>query len=85
MYFASTRTSGMSGISDLFVATRASVDEPWGAPVSITELNTAANEESPGIAPDGLTLWFSRMTNPNPDLFVSTRAARDQAWSPLSW
>ncbi|NVB85171.1 MAG: hypothetical protein HOV81_42790 [Kofleriaceae bacterium] len=82
IYFASTRTSGMGGISDLFSSTRASVDEPWSPPVFVTELNTATNEESPGISPDGLTLWFSRATGANPDLYVTTRTARGQPWNP---
>lgn len=82
IYFASTRTSGTGGISDLFSSTRASIDDPWSPPVSVSELNTATNEESPGISPDGLTLWFSRAAGANPDLYVTTRAARGQPWNP---
>lgn len=71
----------------LFVATRTAIDEPWGMPVSIMDLNMpAAHQANPGISPDGLTVWFARETPigspPFKNIYVSTRTDRTPSWSP---
>lgn len=81
IFFASTRISGVEGLGDIMVSTRGAIGDAWGAPVVIAEINTAGNEESPGISPDGLTMWFSRTIAANPDIYVTTRATRTSAWT----
>lgn len=82
IYFSSTRISGMDGNSDVFRSTRATTSDPWGAPSPIVELNTGTNDENPGIAPDGLTLWFSSNRMGDLDIYVTTRADRGDPWNP---
>jgi Tol biopolymer transport system component len=57
-YMASNRTGGLGGI-DIWVSTRARVDDPWGAPVNLgPTINSADNDFCPTIARDGKTLYF---------------------------
>jgi len=44
---------------DLFVARRASRDEPFGAAVPLLTVNTAQDERDPWLSPDGRHLFFS--------------------------
>jgi hypothetical protein len=45
---------------DLYIATRPSVDQPFGTPVRIDELSTSGREEDPWMSPDGKTIFFAR-------------------------
>jgi hypothetical protein len=71
VYFFSTRDGGDQ---DLFVATRASVDDPWREPIPIAELNTADNDSDPFPTGDGRTLYFGSGPAGVLDLFVARRA-----------
>ena len=83
LYFSSNRSGG----EDIWRSTRVSVDEPWGTPSLVNELNGEFIDATPGIAPDGLTIWFEstrRATDQDltsTDIFVSQRSARDAVWS----
>ena len=62
-YMASNRPGGLGGI-DIWVARRASPDDPWGAPENLgAPVNSAANDFCPTIDRNDHTLFF-----------VSTRA-----------
>lgn len=81
MVFTSTR----DGTEDLFISTRASVTDPWGAPVPVADVNTAAYHEGSGrLVRGGLELWF-HSDRPGGvgqfDLFVATRATPGDAFS----
>ncbi len=59
LYFNSTRPGG-NGNYDLYVTTRQSIGEPWGEPVNLgSVVNSWADEISPSISADGLSLYFS--------------------------
>jgi Tol biopolymer transport system component len=58
VFFKSSRI-GTEGLYDLWEASRASPDDPWGAPVNLGGLNTTADELGAEISADGLTLYFS--------------------------
>jgi Tol biopolymer transport system component len=58
IFLASDRT-GTLGSTDIYVSTRASVSAPWNPPVNVTSLNTAINEGSPTLSPDGSILYFN--------------------------
>jgi hypothetical protein len=62
LYMASNRPGGKGGL-DIWVATRASAGDPWGAPVNLPEpINSAADDFCPTpINGDGL-LFVSRRT-----------------------
>jgi Tol biopolymer transport system component len=58
LLFASDRSGGLGG-NDLWVATRASATDPFGAPVNLgPQVNTPGFEDRPAISSDGLTLYF---------------------------
>jgi hypothetical protein len=68
---------GYGAEGDLWVATRASLDDPWGAP---TNLGPAINDDTldcgPCLMPDGLTLYFysDRLGEPpGGDMWMTTR------------
>ena len=46
--------------TDIWVATRNSIDDPWDPPVNLgPEVNSAFGDFNPHISPDGLTLYFA--------------------------
>jgi Tol biopolymer transport system component len=83
LFFSSFRTGG-SGDVDLWVATRTTINDPWGEPVNLgPTVNTEHSEADPSISIDGLSLFF-RSYRPGgygrTDLWVTTRATRDSEW-----
>lgn len=57
-FMASTRPGGVGGI-DIWVSTRASDDDPWGAPVNVgPPVNSPANDFCPTLARDGHVFYF---------------------------
>ncbi|MCX5644112.1 MAG: ankyrin repeat domain-containing protein [Phycisphaerae bacterium] len=83
LYFLSRRPGGL-GNADIWVTTRRTRDDPWGAPVNLgLPINSPAFEGAPCVSADGLELYF--MSN-RPggcggyDLWVSERATRSDAW-----
>jgi Tol biopolymer transport system component len=84
IYFDSSRDGGPgSGLGDIWVARRTSLDEPFGAPTLIVELASTADDTTPDITDDGLTMYFAsdRLAPGNRDLFVTTRSDRVSPWS----
>lgn len=81
LYFNSNRAGGLGG-GDIWVSTRGSVSEPWGAPTLVAELSTADTETTPEILGDGRTIYFSRPGGlGGTDVFMSTRAGPGSAWA----
>jgi hypothetical protein len=66
--FASSRDGGQ-GAFDLWTATRPSLDEPFGDPENLSELNDTSSEIDPFLSEDGREL-----------LFVSDRRGRSEIW-----
>jgi hypothetical protein len=80
IYFNSNRLGGL-GDGDIWRATRAAPSAPWGAPINVAELNTVANESSPKLSGDGLTVYFtSQRDSPSLDVWAAARQSRDVAW-----
>ena len=70
---------------DIYVTKRASTADPWGAPAAVTELNSTANDTTPEVSYDGLTIYFASArveagTLGLNDIWMSTRASRAAAW-----
>ena len=79
LYFASTRLGGY-GKGDIWVATRASKNDPWTEPVHLgPNVNAGSEDWSPTISTDGLILIFNRGTN---STWASTRKSVDENWGP---
>jgi len=55
----------------------------WSAPVNVTQINSASNEQHPAISKDGLSLYFAS-NRPGGcggiDIYVSQRASIDSPW-----
>ena len=84
LYFLSDRadTNGESS-HNLWVSKRSTMKGPWSAPIKLpAPVNTAGPETSPSLSADGLELYFSDgiMSNASADLWVSTRASKDDPW-----
>lgn len=81
--FASTRPGSLGG-SDLWLSRRKPSGE-WTLPENLgTPINTPADEKSPFLHPDGITLYFSSDGHPGlggMDIFYS-RMQPDGTWSP---
>lgn len=59
MVFDSDRSGG-AGATDIYSATRESLDAPWGAVTAVGSANTAAGESRASFSWDGTTLYFGR-------------------------
>jgi hypothetical protein len=78
--FSSNRAGGM-GSQDIWMSTRASVADPWGAPVNLgPTVNTAVGESRPFLSSDALQLLFGRSGGTggesgtgDSDIYVTTR------------
>ncbi|NQV33989.1 MAG: PD40 domain-containing protein, partial [Phycisphaeraceae bacterium] len=83
LYF-DTSQSGSVAIDDLWVATRATTDDNWGNPVSLgPTVNSSADDYSPSISADGLSLYFTSGRSGgsgNYDLWVTTRQTIHDPW-----
>jgi Tol biopolymer transport system component len=64
--------------TNIYRAQRSTTSEPFGAPIALTQLNTAAQESDPGVSSDGLMLFFdsNRVSGQGYELYVSTRTSR---------
>ncbi|MBI2929636.1 MAG: PD40 domain-containing protein [Verrucomicrobia bacterium] len=90
LLFGSTRPGG-KGNEDIWVATRASRDEPFGAPVNFndffagSQVNSTYGEVAPSLSWDGLALFVSEGDSGwrpggrgGPDIWVSTRPSNGE-------
>jgi Tol biopolymer transport system component len=83
-YMASTRPGGLGGI-DIWVSTRTSADDPWGAPVNVgAPVNSSANDFCPTISRDGHLFYFvsNRAGGCGGDDIYTTRL-RPDGWDPV--
>jgi hypothetical protein len=74
VFFSSAPGTG----NDLFHATRASVDEPFGLPEALETLNAApgaSQQLSPQLTADGRTIYFQSGDSRAWDIFVATRSS----------
>jgi len=81
--------SGGMGEADIWVTTRKSKDEPWGAPVNLgPTVNSTVSDVSPCISADALSLYFCSSRSPGfgeADIWVTTRKTKDGPWgTPLN-
>jgi WD40-like Beta Propeller Repeat len=83
-YMASNREGGLGGI-DIWVSSRTSVGDPWGAPANVgAPVNSAANDFCPTIARDGHLFYFvsNRAGGCGGDDIYTTRL-RPDGWDPV--
>ena len=85
LYFASNRPGPFSPpMPDLWVSSRASVRDPWGAPVNLgSGVNTPLFEGSVDVSPDQRVAYFAGVTPDFVfDIYVSTRGSADEPFGP---
>ncbi len=82
MFFSSLHQNSPTG-TDIYASTRASVFQPWGAPVRVPGLDTTADEADPFVAQGGLVVFFT-LTRPGQpgDLYWSVRRSTDASFPP---
>ena len=84
LFFDSYSRPGGIGGTDLWVATRATVDDPWTEPVNLgPTVNTSTNDNAPSLSADGLSLFFQSCRAGVigvVDLWATTRATRNDSW-----
>jgi len=75
---------GGCGESDIWVAKRATKNDPWGEPVNLgPTVNSASYDTRPSLSPDGLLLFFDSQRPGGygqGDLYVTRRATRSSPW-----
>jgi hypothetical protein len=76
LFYISKAPGGLGGY-DIWMATRPTLSAPWGTPVNLgATINSSADEATPRLSPDGLSLYFSS-SRPGGlghyDLWVATR------------
>jgi ribosomal protein L24E len=84
-YMARGPQYGGSGGIDIWVSTRASADDPWGAPVNVgPPVNSSANDFCPTISRDGHRFYFvsNRPAGCGGDDIYTTRL-RPDGWDPV--
>ncbi|MFC1793659.1 hypothetical protein ACFL3Q_08755 [Planctomycetota bacterium] len=80
LFFDSGRDGGY-GMGDIWVARRATIDEPWEQPINMgLPVNTSDFDVQASMATDGLALFFSSNRSGNIDLWYTTRAATSDTW-----
>jgi Tol biopolymer transport system component len=88
VYFGSDRSGGVGDV-DLWIATRASTSEAFGAPKDLGPgINSQSVDDHPNISEDGLALYFTSSRaggSGDADLWVATRPVMDEPFgSPVS-
>jgi len=92
LYFTSFRAGGY-GFADIYVATRATLGDPWQIPVNLgPAVNSPTTDYFPSLSPDGLILLFSdhvqTVRAPRPgghgagDMWMIRRATLSDPWGP---
>ena len=75
LVFSSDRPGGL-GLTDLYQATRASRDVPFGPPIALTEVNTTTSDNAAELSGDGLTIYLRRSA----DVYTAKRTSRTAAF-----
>jgi hypothetical protein len=84
MYFDSNRSGGYGGW-DIWVSTRETINDVWGAPVNLgTTINTSKSDTCAIISSDGLEMYFNSYNRPGGlgdwDAWVTRRPTKADAW-----
>ncbi|MHC4628424.1 MAG: TolB family protein, partial [Planctomycetota bacterium] len=84
LFFCSARPGGY-GSFDIWVTTRATVEDDWGTPVNLGQpVNSPGDEGATSISADGLLLFFNALDRPGGyggwDIWVTTRTITSDAW-----
>ncbi|HEX5059095.1 MAG TPA: hypothetical protein VFV99_07030 [Kofleriaceae bacterium] len=73
MVFSSDRDSATADVQDLYLATRASLTDPFGAAQPLTDLNSQFDDDSAWLSSDGHVLFFSSDRSGTSEIYVTQR------------
>ena len=80
LFFEGRRPDGY-GKGDIYVSTRATTGDPWGEAVILGPPVSGSDwDTTPDISADGLTLYFTSTRSGSWDIWVTTRATKDDPW-----
>jgi predicted secreted protein len=83
LYFNSDRPGGY-GRHDIWMATRATKDDFWGAPVNLgPKVNSSSSDADPWISSDGLELYYNSYRDGgygSGDIYVTRRTSTSAPW-----
>ncbi|MCF7973503.1 MAG: hypothetical protein K9N55_06790 [Phycisphaerae bacterium] len=84
LYYSPMLSGGYGGPGDIWISTRASIDDPWGDPVIMEQPVSSPYEDwTPSLTRDNLSLCFMS-TRPGGrgamDLWMTTRQSEADAW-----
>ena len=81
LYFEGRRPGGYGGLGDLYVSKRETTSDPWNEAVILDPPISGPDwDNSPDISSDGLELYFTSNRSGSVDLWVSTRATKEDTW-----
>lgn len=81
IYYGTSRSGGQ-GFEDIWFAKRSSVNDPFGAPEPVVELNSPMIETTMRITGNGKAIYFtSNRGGTGQNIYMSTRTDVDQPWS----
>jgi len=84
LYFSSERPGGL-GLRDLWMTTRATINDEWGEPVNLgSNVNSSSNERRMCISSDGLMLLLQSDRPKGSgavDIYMTTRATTNDDWA----
>ncbi len=79
IYFASNR---LGSNVDIYVSTRAEVDQPWSQPMRVDELSSAGGDYAPFAQSDQLRIVMCSGPSPTQEaMYVATRSSTGVQWS----
>ena len=86
LYFCSPGLGGY-GSDDIWVTTRATVNDAWGPPANLGQaVNSPYEDVDPVISPDGLLLFFdSRDGSGRWGTYVTRRITKSDPWGPRTY
>ncbi len=83
LFFESNRSGGYGG-NDIYVSTRATIDDDWEQPVNLgPTVNSSVWDWFPSLSADGLSLFFTSVRSGGSggdDIWVATRETTDDPW-----
>jgi len=84
--YVSSNRPGTYGIGDIWVSTRATINDNWTEPVNLGPVvNSSFPDTAEYISPDGLELYFDALNRPGGkggwDIWRTVRATKNDPWS----
>jgi hypothetical protein len=83
--FQTNRPNPNVGLADLWVSTRPTLLDPWGAPTSLgPTINSTGNDRQPALSDDGEVLLFASVRLGVDDIWISERDCTEGPNAPVT-